>query len=282
MDWQEVRAAKYSRGMATEASTEAAPKTRSAMDGLIQTVVPDNSDIPSSSWFTPPVLVTVYRFPTMEPLRFQEYPANTLHLPLRKDILHRAVIYEGDATRQGTASTKWRYDVRGSNRKLRPQKGSGRARVGDKKSPIFRGGGVVFGPKPRDFSTSLQKKVYDLAWRTALSYRYRRGELVVVEENLDDKALAFPMKILDIFTRNGWAKSHGKSLLITEKHNERLSEAFTEARAAGRVLERSDVDVKDLLELGRVVIEKKALDKMIKEHSSDIKRKVATAVPRIA
>ena len=52
------------------------------------------------------VLTTIYNFPTMEPLRFETYPANHLHLPLRKDILHRAVVFEGDATRQGTASTK--------------------------------------------------------------------------------------------------------------------------------------------------------------------------------
>src|SRR5438874_8149445 len=96
---------------------------------------------------------------TLEPVRFDWYHAKHLHLPMRRDILHRAVVFEGDATRQGTASTKWRKDVHGSGRKIRPQKGSGRARLGDKKSPMLRGGGVAFGPHPRDFSTGLQRKV---------------------------------------------------------------------------------------------------------------------------
>lgn len=91
------------------------------------------------------------------------------------------MIFEADAARQGTASTKTRWEVRGSGRKLYRQKGTGRARVGDKNSPLRRGGGVSHGPKPRDFSTDLNRKVYDRAWRTALSYRYRRGELVVVD-----------------------------------------------------------------------------------------------------
>lgn len=124
----------------------------------------------------PNVLATVYSFPHMEPLRFTEYPVNQLHLPLRRDILHRAVIYEADNHRgMSTANTKWRSEVHGSGRKIRPQKGTGRARLGDKKSPMLRGGGVAFGPKPRDMSTKLPRKIYDLAWRTALSYRYRRG-----------------------------------------------------------------------------------------------------------
>src|SRR5947209_7237437 len=130
------------------------------------------------------VLTTIYSWPTLEPLRFEQYSSKHLYLPLRRDILHRAVIYEGDMTRQGTASTKWRKDVHGSNRKVLPQKGSGRARAGDKKSPIRRGGGVAFGPHPRDFSTGLQRKVYDLAWRTALSYRYRKGELIILDNKI--------------------------------------------------------------------------------------------------
>ena len=118
---------------------------------------------------------TLHAFPSLEPTRFATYPSTHLLVPLRKDILHRAVIYEGDATRQGTANTKWRSEVHGSNRKIRPQKGTGSARLGDKKSPMLKGGGVAFGPKPRDFATGLNRRVYDLAWRIALSYRYRTG-----------------------------------------------------------------------------------------------------------
>ena len=69
--------------------------------------------------------------------------------PIRRDILHLCVVHYLDGQRQGTASTKTRGEVRGSGAKIRPQKGSGRARLGDGQSPMLRGGGVVFGPKPR-------------------------------------------------------------------------------------------------------------------------------------
>ncbi|KAI9816787.1 MAG: 54S ribosomal protein, mitochondrial [Pycnora praestabilis] len=219
----------------------------------------------------PQVPTTIYKFPTMEPLRFESYPSTHLHLPLRRDILHRAVIYEGDATRQGTASTKWRSDVHGSNRKVRPQKGTGRARLGNKKSPMLRGGGVAFGPHPRDFSTGLPKKIYDLAWRTALSYRYRKGELIVVEDGMD---IEFPKTryIKQIFDTNHWGNSDGRSLFIAGTFRKNLFRAVRHAEEDGKVLMEKDVDVKDLLELGRIVIEKRALDSILKNHQSDLMR----------
>ncbi|KAI9779702.1 MAG: 54S ribosomal protein, mitochondrial [Geoglossum umbratile] len=209
----------------------------------------------------------------MEPLRFEYYPANHLHLPLRRDILHRAVVYEGDATRQGTASTKWRSDVHGSNRKVRPQKGTGKARLGDKKSPMLRGGGVAFGPKPRDFSTELPRKMYDLAWRTALSYRYRKGELVVVEDGVE---IDYPKTrfVKDIFALNRWGNPDGRSLVITESFRPNLFRALRHAGEDGRVLMEREVDVKDLLEMGRIIIEKGALDTILKDHQSDLVPKI--------
>lgn len=198
------------------------------------------------------------------------YPSQHLHLPLRRDILHRAVIYEGDRTRQGTASTKWRKDVHGSNRKLLPQKGSGRARVGDKKSPTRRGGGVAFGPHPRDFSTGLQRKVYDLAWRTALSYRYRRGELIILDNKISLERHTGARLLTNIFNGNEWGAGFGRSTLVTSAYRERLFREMAEIRTHGIVKDMFDVDVKDLLETGRIVIEKQALDTILKAHTSDI------------
>ncbi|MCJ1461945.1 54S ribosomal protein, mitochondrial [Pseudocyphellaria aurata] len=225
----------------------------------------------------PDVLATVYKFPTMEPARFALYPANHLHLPLRRDILHRAVIFEGDATRKGTASTKWRGDVHGSGRKIRPQKGTGKARLGDKKNPMLRGGGVAFGPHPRDFSTKLPRKVYDLAWRTALSYRYRRGELIVIENNADIE-MAEPRWITKIMEWNHWGNADGRSLIITRKRKHNLFEAMALAGREGKAKTEEDIDVKDILELGRIIIEKRALDSILKRHSSDLNRTVPSAV----
>src|SRR5436305_4289693 len=170
--------------MATETQLSTDSPFAAFADAHLAPTAPDANDIPTPTWDMHPVLATLYDFPTMEPLRMIKYSREQLRLPLRRDILHRAIVYEGDKTRQGTASTKWRDDVHGSGRKIRPQKGTGQARLGDKKSPMLRGGGVAFGPHPRDFSTKLPRKIYDLAWRTALSYRYKKGELIILDNKI--------------------------------------------------------------------------------------------------
>lgn len=236
-------------------------------------VLQSETPAPSTHSSQSQVLTTIYSWPTLEPLRFENYPANHLLLPLRRDILHRAVVYEGDMTRQGTASTKWRKDVHGSSRKVVPQKGSGRARAGDKKSPIRKGGGVVFGPHPRDFSTGLQRKVYDLAWRTALSYRYRKGELILVDNKIAierNRHISAPKLLSNIFEGNEWGSAFGRSTLVTSVQRPRLSDAMAEVRKHGVVKDMFDVDVKDLLETGRIIIEKQALDTILMAHMSDI------------
>ncbi|KAL8736009.1 MAG: hypothetical protein Q9166_000571 [cf. Caloplaca sp. 2 TL-2023] len=225
----------------------------------------------------PDVLTTIYRFPSMEPMRFAYYHTNKLYLPLRRDILHRAVIFEGDAARQGTASTKWRSDVHGSGRKIRPQKGMGKARLGDRKSPMLRGGGVAFGPHPRDFSSGLPRKIYDLAWRTALSYRYRRGQLIVLGNDIEIE-MSEPRWLAQIMEWNHLGQGDGGSLLVARDPSENLSQAFHGAEGHGRLKSEDDVDVKDLLKAGRIMIEKRSLDRLLKRHSSDLIRTVPSAM----
>lgn len=238
---------------------------------LTTSVTPDYPELESQQ---PPgtVLTTVFRFPTMEPLHFAYYPTQHLYLPLRKDILHRAVIYEGDNTRQGTASTKWRSEVRGSHKKILPQKGMGKARVGDRQSPIRRGGGVAFGPKPRDFSTDLPRKIYDKALRTALSFRYKRGELLVVDRMRNPRSIASHW-MRQVFERNGWGNADKRSLLVAESQvhsNSKLFEGVERVGEHGKILTMDDVDVKDLLGMGRVIVEYEALNKLLQQHSSDL------------
>ncbi|HKL34339.1 MAG TPA: 50S ribosomal protein L4 [Tangfeifania sp.] len=84
--------------------------------------------------------------------------------------------------RQGTHKTKERAEVAGSTRKIKRQKGTGTARAGDIKSPIFRGGGTVFGPRPKSYRFKLNKKVKQLARKSALSYKARENGIVVVED----------------------------------------------------------------------------------------------------
>ena len=272
---QQCLAPRLSRSMATESSlplSEGSP-----FPGTNQVVSWSSTPPRRPAPIVPEVLTTVYSFPDMEPLRFAYYPATHLHLPLRRDILHRAVIFEGDAKRQGTASTKWRDDVHGSGRKIRPQKGTGRARLGDKKSPMLRGGGVAFGPHPRDFSTKLPRKIYDLAWRTALSYRYRKGELIIVD-NQSDLEQNWRGSINRIMKGNNWGNADGRSLIVTSDERPILFEAMSKAGQHGRIKTEADVDVKDLLELGRIIVEKRALDSILREHSSDLNRTVPSAV----
>ena len=92
-------------------------------------------------------------------------------LPVNEDVIYYAITNELANARVGTACTKDRSEVHGSNAKPYKQKGTGRARRGDKKSPLLRGGGVIFGPKPRDFSYSLPKKVKRLAMKSILSMK---------------------------------------------------------------------------------------------------------------
>ncbi len=88
--------------------------------------------------------------------------------------------------RQGTHKTKERAEIRGSTRKIKKQKGTGTARAGSIKSPIFRGGGRVFGPRPRNYDFKLNKKVKQLARKSALTYKANENSILVIEDfNLD-------------------------------------------------------------------------------------------------
>ncbi|EMC98452.1 hypothetical protein BAUCODRAFT_67531 [Baudoinia panamericana UAMH 10762] len=230
---------------------------------------------PQPNPFLQTATLTTHAFPSMEPSSFVAYPSTHLLLPLRKDILHRAVIFEGDMSRQGTASTKWRSEIHGSGHKIRPQKGSGKARLGDKKSPMLRGGGVAFGPKPRDFSTGLPKKIYHLAWRTALSYRYRKGELLLIDGQADITGVhedSLERYTRDLLRHNRFGHADGRTLFVTLERREGLFRALEGERMGreARALEVWDVDVKDLLELGRVVVEREALEWVLEEHQEDL------------
>ena len=102
--------------------------------------------------------------------------------PVREDILHRAVNWHLAKRRSGNHKTKQRSEIRGSTAKPFRQKGTGRARQGDKKSPHLRGGGVAFGPVVRSHSHKLPKKVRRLALKIALSVKHADGKLVILDE----------------------------------------------------------------------------------------------------
>ncbi len=103
-------------------------------------------------------------------------------VPFRQSVVHQVVVRQRANARQGTASTKTRGEVAGSTRKLFRQKGTGSARAGSIRSPIRRGGGVVFGPRPRSYRQAVPKKMRQLALRCVLSAKLRDQELKVLEQ----------------------------------------------------------------------------------------------------
>ncbi len=104
------------------------------------------------------------------------------NLPLNKPVVHQALVRQQANLRQGTASTKSRGEVSGSNRKLFRQKHTGHARAGSRKSPIRRGGGLTFGPKPRTYQQIMPKKMRQLALKSVLSTKLKDEELKVLEQ----------------------------------------------------------------------------------------------------
>ena len=168
--------------------------------------------------------------------------------------------------------------MHGSHRKLMPQKGSGRARVGNKQSPIRRGGGVAHGPHPRDFSTDLPGKVYDQAWRIALSYRYQRGELIVIDNEITIPPWSSPFLLENIITRNGWGTKTGRSTFITKTVDDGFFAKVEKLHKYATIRDLADVDVKNLLETERLIIERQALDQILKEHSRDLNNRPARAL----
>lgn len=124
---------------------------------------------------------TVYSIDGKE-LRTIELDDAVFGLPVNEEVIWYAVNNELANRRLGTASTKDRAEVHGSNAKPYKQKGTGRARRGDKKSPLMVGGGVVFGPKPRDFSFTMPKKAKRLALKSILSLKAQSDILKVVED----------------------------------------------------------------------------------------------------
>ncbi len=108
-------------------------------------------------------------------------PEAVFGAPIKAHLLHEAVVMQRSRRRKGTASTKGRSEVRGGGRKPWRQKGTGRARAGTIRSPIWRGGGTVFGPKPRDYSFSPPKAVRKAALKAALSAKAAGKEIMVLD-----------------------------------------------------------------------------------------------------
>ncbi|GAH20840.1 unnamed protein product [marine sediment metagenome] len=163
-------------------------------------------------------------------------------------VVHQAMVRQLANKRQGTASTKTRGEVRGSTRKLFSQKHTGRARRGDIKSPLLRGGGVVFGPKPRSYYQSMPKKMRRLALKCVLSSKAREKDMKVIEE------LAFEMSrtkdVVDILS----ALDVDSTALIVTEHSNRNVVKSARNLANSKVLPSALINVLDLLSYKTLII----------------------------
>lgn len=159
---------------------------------------------------------------------------------IREDILHQVIRGQLTSSRSGSASTKNRSKVRASSRKLWRQKGTGRARVGAASSPLRRGGGVAFGPLPRDYSLKINKKIRKMALRMALADKYKAGQILVVDNiHLEEKNTGKFFNILKTFDLDN-------VLIITEREDENLEKSSRNIRSV-KLLRAEGLNVYDIL-----------------------------------
>ena len=169
------------------------------------------------------------------------------NIPVNGSILHEVVTMQLTSRRSGSASVKHRSDVKGSGRKLFRQKGTGRARRGDIKSPLLRGGGSIFGPDPRSYAYKVPKKVRRLALKMALSSKLKQENLVVLDElGLDTIKTREFVKVMNALnTKN--------ALIIIEKKNETLELSARNVPNI-KVLRVEGLNVYDILKYENVVL----------------------------
>ncbi|WP_028580588.1 50S ribosomal protein L4 [Desulfogranum japonicum] len=170
-------------------------------------------------------------------------------------ILHEVVCMQRANRRSGNASTKTRGELRGGGAKPWRQKGTGRARSGTRNSPVWRGGGTVFGPKPRDYSYSMPKKVKRLALKMALSARLSEGNLVVVEDlGLNE------IKTKDFVTVMGNFQ-FDDCLVITMDNDETASKSSRNATGY-KVLPVAGLNVYDILKYSKLMLVQNSIAKI--------------------
>jgi large subunit ribosomal protein L4 len=159
--------------------------------------------------------------------------------------------------RQGTNKSKERGEIAGSTRKIKKQKGTGTARAGSIKNPLFKGGGTIFGPKPRTYNVSLNKKVKGLARKSALSYKAKENNIVVMEAVLLDtpktsvfRAILANMEMVD-----------NKLLFVTPDYNTNLYLSSRNLKKQ-RVMCADDLSTYDILNCSKLVLLEGSVNKI--------------------
>jgi large subunit ribosomal protein L4 len=187
----------------------------------------------------------------------------TLDLKIAKEenashIVHRALVRQLNNARQGTSSSKTRAEVRGGGRKPWRQKGTGRARAGSIRSPLWRGGGVIFGPKPKEYNLKMNRKERRLALRTA--FQSRAEDLIIVESFAGELSAPKTKELIAAMSRWGIAANE-KTLLIMD---ELVENVYLSARnvASLKLIPADGLNVFDILNAKKIVVTSEALAKI--------------------
>jgi len=175
---------------------------------------------------------------------------------VKTDLIHESVVRANAAERRGTHATKTRAMVSGSGKKPWRQKGTGRARVGEIRNPLWRKGGTTFGPQPRSYEYQLPKKVEKGALRAALTQKLRDGEVTVVEAltvgEIKTRGAAEMLKRLGV---------EGKALLVDVKPEDNLTLSVRNI-AGVRLLASNRVSARDVMNTRRLVLTRAAIEKL--------------------
>ncbi len=176
-------------------------------------------------------------------------------IPVSEAVVHSAFVSQRAGLRQGTASAKTRAEVRGGGKKPWKQKGTGRARAGSTRSPLWRGGGVMFGPKPRDYSKPMPKKARALALNMAIADRVKSQALKVVE----DITISEPKTKLFMQVVKNLGLDSAVMVLDAAGPAERKAAANI---AKIKVVSSKNLSVFDILKYGTLVLDKSAVSNL--------------------
>lgn len=159
--------------------------------------------------------------------------------------------------RQGTHKSKERAEIAGSTKKLKRQKGTGTARAGSIKSPVFRGGGRVFGPRPRDYSFKLNKKVKQLARRSALAYKVQEAGITVLE----NFSMEAPKTKEYLGILKGLQAEGKKTLLVLGSHDYNIYKSASNVKKA-KVTTMDSLNTYDILHADQLIFAENAVEKL--------------------
>lgn len=180
-------------------------------------------------------------------------------------LLHRAFVAQSNKKRQGTASTKTRSEIRGGGKKPWKQKGTGNARSGSSNSPLWNGGGVAFGPRPRSYAHKINVRERRLALTTALHHNF--SKIVVIEDLSEAKSQVSTKSTLrNLSSVLDFSQTKQKKLVVIDKHDKKLALSMRNVRNL-KLISANTINIIDLLETDQILVTEAALKNICEVYS---------------